>query len=177
MEEKVPKKTNGKRNKAAGHGWELDIIKILIARGLYGDEVVTCRSNNRRLDAQGIDLMHLNETTHGMMKDSIQGKTAVRMPPYPKLLDRIRKAGRPGPVIFHRQTAVSTSEKSKGLKQVEQDRFAITYLDRYLELMACEKFVNEVKILIRLAQGDPPGNCGDFIRTSKIEDKLTKLGL
>lgn len=172
MEEKKPPKTNGKRNKAAGNAWELEVINILKDRGLY-PHVVSCRSNSKRLDDAGIDLMHIDEATHGMMQDSIQCKTMSSAPSYPKILDRIRKEGRPGPVIFHRQTEA----KGETRRQMERDRFAMTYMERYLELMACEKFMNEVKILIRLAQEDPPGNCGDFIRTSKIEDKLAKLGL
>lgn len=168
MEEK--KKTNGKRNKQAGHSWEREVIAILEERGLYvKDEVVTCRSNSRRLDNSGVDLMHLNEATNGMMQDSIQCKTMVKPASYPKLLNNIRKAGRPGPVIFHRQTGLSTSPRSKGLLQVERDRFAITYMENYLNLMACEKFVHWL-------QKELPG-MKDPWAISDISDKLKTLGL
>lgn len=132
-------KTNGKRNRQAGHDWERLVVKLLHERGLYDPEtVVSCRSNSKRLDDAGVDLMHLDELTHGMMRDSIQCKTAVKSLSYPALLARIRKANRPGAVIFHRQTSAGGETG----KQMERDRFAITYMDRYLELMACERFVH-----------------------------------
>lgn len=168
--EQPKKKTNGKRNKVAGHSWELEIIKILKKRGLYDVEVVTCRANSRRLDAAGIDLMHLDEHNHGMMRDSIQAKTVVKAPPYPKLLANIRKANRPGPVIFHRQTSPSI-----GGRQMERDRFAITYMDRYLDLMACEKMV----AWIREASGpvDADGEKTDAIWSAAVRRELGRLGL
>ena len=163
-------KTNGKRNRQAGHGWELAVIKILHERGLYDPAtVVSARSNSKRLDDAGIDLMHLDEATNGMMRDSIQCKTSTKSIAYPGLLDRIRKTGRPGGVIFHRQT--SASEKGK---QMERDRFAITYMERYLQLMACEKFVAWAKKQAQYREGDKGA---DMIWANLIRTELVELGL
>lgn len=163
------RKTNGKRNKSAGHGWELEIINTLHEKGLYPPEsVVSCRSNSRRLDNAGIDLMHLDESTHGMMRDSIQAKTATVCPPFPKLLAAIAKALRPGGVVFWRQTSASATGR-----QMERGRFAMTNMDRYLQLMACEAFVNWVK---DAAYYNGPPQI-DSVFGGAIRDELKRLDL
>lgn len=167
-------KTNGKRNRQAGHDWERLVVKLLHERGLYDPEtVVSCRSNSKRLDDAGVDLMHLDELTHGMMRDSIQCKTATRSLAYAGLLARIREANRPGAVIFHRQTSISTDPKAKGTKQIERDRFAITYMERYLQLMACEKMVAWIKEASRPGYTEKTG----MIFSEAIREELKKLGL
>lgn len=175
MEDKPKKKTNGKRNRQAGHDWEREVIRMLCERGIYPkDGVVTCRSNSKRLDDAGIDLMHLDEATQGVMRDSIQTKTSASGVPYMELLERIVEAKRPGPVIFLRRTSLS----DKG-KQMEQGQYAITFVDRYLELMACEKFVHEMKTLAAKARvSDHPEDQGyAFIYQIDVNDKLKSLGL
>lgn len=92
------------------------------------------------MDDCGIDIMNRDEFKNGMMFDSIQTKTSSKSIAYPGVLNRIRMESRPGPVIFHRQT-----EASETGKQMERDLYAITYLSRYLELMAAEAFVRELK--------------------------------
>lgn len=167
-------KTNGKRNREAGHAWELEVIRLLKERGLY-PHVVSCRSNSKRLDDAGIDLMNLEEATHGMMEDSIQCKTAVGTVSYPGLLARIRATGRKGAVIFHRQTSVSTDPKYKGGRQVERDRFASTYLDHYMDLLACEKFTHWVQKAIEEVEASDTS--GKAIWISNLKYKLQNLGL
>lgn len=130
-------KTNGRRNRNAGKAWELEIIKILKEFELYPHACST-RSESRTLDGCGIDVMNRNEGVNGLMQDSIQAKTEARTVPYPKLLDRIRQAGRSHPVVFHKQTSRS------GTKFMERDRFAISYMDTYLQGMIARKILMEL---------------------------------
>lgn len=141
-EEKPKQKTNGKRNKAAGNKWETDVVKILKERNLY-PHCCTCRMESKRLDDAGIDVMNTDEARNGIMRDSIQCKTSSVSIAYPGLLARIHEADRPGGVIFHRQTSADASGR-----QMERDRFAITKLDRYIDLMACEAFMLEMKAMV-----------------------------
>lgn len=158
------------RNRSAGHDWECEVIKILHERGLYPPEsVVSCRSNSKHLDDSGIDLMHLEEATHGKMRDSIQCKDQVKPPPFPMLLSYIAKALRPGGVIFwkQRQKAGETG------KFMERGRYAMTTMERYLELMACEKFVNWAK---QVGHYNGPPEM-DAIFGGTIHDRIKELGL
>lgn len=159
--EKVPVKTNGKRNKNAGKNWELEIIGILKNTQLYPHAVST-RSESRSLDGYGIDIMNRNEGLVGIMQDSIQAKTETRMVQYAKLLDRIRQAGRPNPVIFHRQTS-----RSKGGRFMARDHFAICYLEEYVKLLRCRKALTD---LVAVLPKDLP-------LPENIKQQIEKLGL
>lgn len=163
----LPKK-KANRNRNAGHNWEREVISILHDRGLYPPgSVVTCRSNSRRLDDAGIDLMHLDEATNGMMRDSVQCKDSVSCPSFPLLLANIAKAHRPGAVLFWKQR----SKAGTTGKFMERGRYAMTTMDRYLELMACERFVEEFKHTVILKDETAP----DLY--SKIEYNLRKFEL
>lgn len=130
--------TNGRRNRNAGKSWELEIIKLLKQHDLYPHAVST-RSESRTLDGCGIDVMNHNEITNGMMLDSIQAKSESKTVAYPKLLDRIREAGRPNPVVFHKQTARSNT------KFMERDRFAICYMETYVELLKARRTLQRLR--------------------------------
>lgn len=130
-------RTNGRRNRNAGKAWELEIIKLLKEFDLYPHACST-RSESRTLDGCGIDVMNRNEGVNGLMVDSIQAKTEARTVPYPKLLDRIRQAGRSHPVVFHKQTSRA------GSKFMERDRFAICYMETYIEGMKARKILTDL---------------------------------
>lgn len=135
-------KGNGRRNRSAGKGWELCIIKMLKKENLY-QHAVSTRSESRSLDGCGIDVMNRNEAINGQMLDSIQAKSEVKTVPYPKLLARIREAKRSNPVVFHRQTAKA------GSRFMIRDEFAITYLSTYIQLLKNRKAVEEIKEIVK----------------------------
>jgi hypothetical protein len=154
-------KTNGRRNRNVGKAWELQIINILRKRGLY-PHCVSTRSESRSLDGCGIDVMNKQEGLNGIMLDSIQAKSESKTVPYPKLLDRIRGSQRPNPVVFHRQTAKS------GSRFMVRDRFAICYMDDYIELMAARIAIRKLRIAMEKLPDEHKQN---FIQ------ELEKLGL
>lgn len=158
----------GKRNVRAGKDWEREIINVLKDRGIYPHAVST-RSESHSLDGAGIDLMNHDEYKHGVMDDTIQAKSAVKSIAYPGLLDRIRQSGRPHPVVFHRQTSRSVSDKAKGTIQVTRDKFAISYMDSYLEGMAARAAIKRIRALLA---GDDTLNS-----PAQIDSILTDLGL
>lgn len=135
--------SRARRNRSAGKDWELKVIKLLKDRNLYPHAVST-RSESRNLDAMGIDIVNKNEIQVGMMQDSIQCKSMTKPVSYPKLLATIRDAGRPGPVVFHKQTGLSEGPKSTGKVFRSRDDFAITYLGDYINLMACRAVLQKL---------------------------------
>lgn len=145
--------TRARRNKSAGKGWELKVIKLLKERNIHPNAVST-RSESRALDAAGIDIVNKDEFRNGIMCDSIQCKSMVKPVPYPKLLNTIRESGRPGAVVFHSQTAKSTVKTKKdgtttgGKLFTVRDEFAICYLDDYIDLLACREALKSLRIFI-----------------------------
>jgi hypothetical protein len=120
------------RNRTEGHRWERIIAQMLRNIGVYPN-AVTCRSTNRSRDGQGIDFCNEDEARQGRMQDDIQAKTTVDTPNVEMLL-RTMKDHDPlderSVVIFWRKTG-----KSSGGKFMEKGRYAITYMDEYLNLL------------------------------------------
>jgi hypothetical protein len=153
--------TNGKRNRHAGHAWEREIIRKLKSRNLY-PHCVSTRSESRNLDNCGIDVMNRDELANGMMHDSIQAKSVSGTVKYSDLLACIKQAKRPNPVIFHRLTSKSSS------RFMVDGKFAITYLDTYIELIAARQMVSRLKVLLPTLPDD---------LKAQIELHLKELGL
>jgi hypothetical protein len=139
-EESKPK-TNGKRNKQAGHGWELEIIKRLKEAGFTG--VGTTRNNSRARDAQKVDVMNIDEKKDGFLDFNIQAKNESRPTKYQKHLAEMPKDGATNVVIF-KQTA-----KSLNGRFVKQGEYAIMYFEDWLEYIRKEKELKELKVWIK----------------------------
>ncbi len=120
--------TPGKRNRIAGHNWERECVKLLIKVGF--PHVVTSRSESKKRDADKIDLMNTDEHENGLLRYSVQCKTLSNAAPYPKLLSEIKSLKGALKVIFHKQT-----KKSEKGKFVETGRYAILYMDDFLDLI------------------------------------------
>jgi len=157
------KKTNGRRNRSAGHDWEREVVQLLKDRNLY-PHAITTRVGSKHLDDEGIDIMNEDETRRGVMDDSISAKNYARALNYAALLDRIQESGRPHPVIFHKQTKRALT----GTRFLHRGSYAITDLENYLELMACRRFVRNVRLLCERAVS---------LDTSKLEDLLEEYGI
>lgn len=126
----------GSRNRTAGHKWERDVAKLF--RDMGFPHVVTSRSENRKRDADKIDLMNTDELENGVFPWSIQCKTLNTTATYPKLLSEMKELKGAIKVVIHRQT-----KKSQKGKFVETGRYACLYLNDFLELVEENKTLTE----------------------------------
>lgn len=127
--------TNGKRNRSAGFSWERMCKKMLIDIGF--PHVVTSRSENRKRDADKIDLMNTDEFENGILPYSIQCKTLSTSAPYPKLLAEMKDLKGTIKVVMHKQT-----KKSSGGKFMETGAYACLYLKDFFKIIEENKNLN-----------------------------------
>lgn len=126
-EEEEPKKPNyGKRNRAAGHNWELVVVKKLKLIGY--PEVATSRAVSKLRDAQKVDICNTDESLYGRLPYNIQAKTYSSSVGYAKLLASMPK-GKEINVVFLKQTAL---DKKRFL---ETGTYAILSLDDFYKMM------------------------------------------
>lgn len=123
-EAKVP--SVGKRNKSAGHAWELKIIKRLKEIG-YSD-VASSRAVSRLRDSQKVDVCNRDESASGRLPYNIQAKTYSKSVAYPKILSEM-PVGKEINVIMLRQT-----ERS-GPRFLERGTYAILPLEDFYRMM------------------------------------------
>jgi hypothetical protein len=98
----VAKKTNGKRNRAAGHNFELKTVSAFKELGF--EHVCSTRSESRSRDNQKIDIMHKDEGTNGRFPYNVQCKNTVGPLKYAKVLSELPKDTAHINVVFHNQT-------------------------------------------------------------------------
>lgn len=96
------KKTNGARNRRAGHSFELEVVKLLKAAGF--PHAVTCRSESRSRDNDGIDIINKNEAVNGRIPYNIQAKNYSSKVKYLELLNKLPKIEGVTNVVFHKMT-------------------------------------------------------------------------
>lgn len=120
-------KTPGKRNKSAGSGWERELaIKF---RELGFPHVITTRQGSRLRDSQKIDLMNSDESKYGRLPYNVQAKNVKGHLAYGKVISELPKEPGIINVILHKQTA------KRNNRFIEVDRFAILYMDDFLNLI------------------------------------------
>lgn len=95
------KKTNGARNRNAGHSLERDIARILRECGF--PNAVTSRVESKKRDDAKVDLMNKDEETNGRIPYNIQAKNCCTTISYPLILSQMPK-GKEYNVIIHNQT-------------------------------------------------------------------------
>lgn len=134
--------TPGKRNRVAGHNWERECAKLLVKIGY--PYVVTSRSENRKRDADKIDLMNTDEYENGVLPYSIQCKTLSTTAPYPKLFAEMKDLKGTVKVVLHKQT--KKSEKGKFL---ETGRYAILPMDDFFNLIEENRKLQEEIVNLR----------------------------
>lgn len=140
------KRRSSSRNRTEGHRWERLIVQMLCNSGVY-PHAVTCRSTNRRRDAQGIDVCNKDEDVHGRMQDDIQAKTTVDTPAFAELLATMRETDPMGsrtPVVFWRKTG-----KSSQGKFMVKGQFAITYIEDYIKLIKARDELAKAKQMLK----------------------------
>lgn len=101
------------RNRDSGHRWELDVIHILEQMGY---EAVSSRSESRRADAAGIDVI-----TDFPFK--IQCKSGINQPSIHDLLTKTE-----ADIILYRK------QKKKGKRFYKQGEYAIMKFEDFLNL-------------------------------------------
>lgn len=131
-------KTNGKRNRRAGHSFELFTAALLRKNGFTF--VVTCRSENRHRDSLGIDLMNTNEYENGRLEYNIQCKNSTERPRYDTLLGEMPKTKDTPNVIFHKYT------EKKNSSFVVKGYFAILSMDDFIEMARELKELRQLKL-------------------------------
>ncbi len=119
---------NGKRNRAAGHSYELEIAEAFRQAGFV--HVVTSRSESRNRDAQKIDLVNRNEVKVGRLPYNIQCKNCVGKLPYQKLLAEIPKEKGIINVVLHKQTMKVNT------RFITRDKFALLYQTDFLTMVS-----------------------------------------
>lgn len=120
--------TNGKRNRAAGHAYELEVVNLLKTHGF--PHVVSSRSENRTRDGEKIDLVNSNEFKNGRLPYNIQCKSVTGKLAYHKVLSEIAKEPEVINVVFHRQT------EKVGTRFMAKDRFSILYQADFLKIIS-----------------------------------------
>lgn len=121
------KKTNGKRNRAAGHGYERAVVKLFQEIGFK--DVVTSRSGNRLRDKEKVDLVNSDELLHGRFPYNVQCKCTVKALAYPALLKQLPKVPGIINVILHKQT------KRSGTRFMSAQSYAILYQEDFIKLL------------------------------------------
>lgn len=119
--------TNGKRNRNAGHSFELEMADAFRKAGF--PHVVTSRSENRHRDAQKIDLVNKDELENGRLPYNIQCKNSVGKLSYQKLLSQLPKNEGIVNVLVHKQTEKAVT------RFITRDKFAILYLADFLTMV------------------------------------------
>lgn len=120
-------KTNGKRNRNAGHAWELEGVKAFQS---FYPGVATSRNVSRVRDAEKVDLAFTDELKMGRFPYNLQYKSYSKSIAYPVLLSEMPQDGPEINVIMHKQT-----ERS-GNRFVTRDRFAIMKYDDFFKFAA-----------------------------------------
>lgn len=114
-----------KRNRTAGHTWELECAKALAP---IFPNLVSARSESRNRDGQKVDLINKDEYKNGRCPLNIQCKTLAKSPQYPKLLNEMPEEGIN--TIFHRLT----KKTAKGIFRKQED-YVILKMDDFIEIL------------------------------------------
>lgn len=142
------KKTNGKRNRAAGHKLETEMATIF--RNCGFPHVITSRAGNRSRDSEGIDLVHSNELEQGRFPYNVQCKNYSKALKYWEILARIPKVSNVINVIIHK----FTRKKPGGTVFHPVGYYAILPLEDFIELVKAAKcgtdsLTDNIKIVTR----------------------------
>src|SRR5690606_31765541 len=122
------RKTNGKRNRYAGHELERRVVLEFIELGF--PHVCTSRSENQTRDGQKVDIVNRDEVTNGRLRYNLQCKNTTSCLPYAKLLNEMPKGGPEINVIIHNHT-----KQSEGGRFVTKGQYAIMTKEGFYEMV------------------------------------------
>ena len=166
MEEQRPviNKTNGKRNRNAGHSLERSVADEF--RQLGFQHTVTSRVESKRRDDAKVDIMNKDEQENGRLPYNIQCKNCSTSMAYPKLLAEMPK----GPelnVVLHNQTV-----KSDGGRFITKGQFALMDKSSFYTMVSqIERLKAGFAILNNYFDCIPPED------QEQINQSLAELGL
>lgn len=120
-------KTNGKRNRSAGHKLERDLVKLFKKAGFT--HTVTTRSESKSRDDQKVDLMNKNEYENGRLPYNVQAKTSTSHLSYAKILSELPETKDVVNVIIHRQTT------KVGERFLRRGEYAILNLNDFMKII------------------------------------------
>lgn len=149
------RKTNGKRNRAAGHQYERDVAKMFRAMGF--EFVQTSRACAPLRDKIGIDLANEDELKNGRLPYNIQLKSLSKAANYLQLLEGIPEEPGQINIVLHRATV-----RSKSRFFVSGEYAFLKQSDLLLLLYRIQSALNYLK--------EPNGNTEYY---SKIKELLT----
>ena len=113
------------RNRTAGHGWELKILKYLQPMFKH---LVSSRSESGSRDAQKVDLINKDEWKHGRFPIDIQAKNVVGKMDIAKLVNEVKSANditrAKRVVIFHKMTKKVGNVKSGSVRFMPVGEYA-----------------------------------------------------
>lgn len=164
-QEQPVKKTNGNRNRNAGHQFERDEAKEW--RDMGFPHVVTARVESKRRDDQKVDLMNKDEKENGRLPYNIQCKNCATSMPYPKLLAEMPKGGSELNVVIHNQTV-----KSGGGRFMTKGQYALMTKDDFYSMV---KKIENLQIAFNLF--NDMFDCIPREEQERINNELTALGL
>lgn len=120
----------GKRERQAGHNFELDCVKEFKKVGY--SNVASSRSCNRLRDAQKIDLANADEDENGRLPYNVQCKNYSSAPNYVKLLKELRAntRGKGIDVVLHKST-----KKSESGRFLPQGKYAILNMTDFFNMV------------------------------------------
>ncbi len=133
-------KTNGKRNRAAGHKLETDMVSVFKKAGY--PHVITCRAGDRSRDAQGIDLMNCNELDNGRFPFNVQCKSYSSSIKYWDLLGRLPRIVNVFNVVIHKFTQKKMTTTGKGIFHPVGE-YAILPLEDFITLITRAKLLSD----------------------------------
>lgn len=119
--------TNGRRNRSAGHNFELQCAKQF--REIGYPDVVTSRSSNRNRDSLKIDLVNRDEVKSGRLSWAVQCKNVKGHVKYDQLLEEMPDEEGIKKVVLHKST------RRIGTRFIEQGKYAILYLDDFMDMV------------------------------------------
>ncbi len=125
------------RNRSAGHGLERLVVNLLKKIGFVN--AVTTRSESKRRDDLGVDIMNHSEITNGRLPYNIQCKCTKDRPQYDIILNEMPKDTGVKNVIIHKYVIRQGSKfNSRGI-------YAIMNMDDFLSMVEELKTLKEVK--------------------------------
>lgn len=117
----------GKRNRQAGHNFELEIAREF--RELGFPHVVTTRSESRSRDDQKIDLMNKDEAKNGRFPFNVQVKNSTVHLRYAKILSELPSTPGVINVVIHKQT------EKVNERFLPKGKYAILHLSDFLSMV------------------------------------------
>lgn len=118
---------SGSRSRRVGHGWERELAEMF--RSIGYKDVITTRQGSRELDNLKIDLMNSNTSKEGRLPWNVQAKCVKGHLSYGKVLEELPTEQGIVNVICHKST------KKVNNRFIEQGRYAILYLDDFIEMV------------------------------------------